>query len=403
MLQPGAAPSVRSSIFGVETPCLQGGEETPLIGLRQYTDHATHLSMRLVAQVKLVPTAEQARALRGTMETANAAANAVSATAFAAKTFRQFDIHKLAYADTRRDFPLTAQVVVQVVAKVADAYTLDRKVQRVFRPLGAIAYDARILRWRTDKSSVSIWTLGGRQHISFVCGERQRQLLRSQRGETDLVCVDGTFYLFATCDVEAPIPRDVTDFLGVDLGIATIAADSDGERHCSKKLLALRHRHRRLRTKLQAKRTRSATRLLKRRSAQEARFAKDVNHCISKRLVAKAEGTGRGLALEELTNIRTRITARKPQRATLSSWSFGQLRSFVEYKARRVGVPVVFVDPRNTSRTCPACGLIDKRNRKTQAEFLCVACGHSGHADTIAAENIRRAAFVNQPIVAQCA
>lgn len=50
---------------------------------------------------------------------------------------------------------------------------------------------------------------------------------------------------------------------------------------------------------------------------------------------------------------------------------------------------MVLVDPRNTSRTCPVCGTIDKANRPARDKFCCVSCGHAGPADTIAALNIR--------------
>src|SRR5439155_1156300 len=99
---------------------------------------------------------------------------------------------------------------------------------------------------------------------------------------------------------------------------------------------------------------------------------------------------------EDLTHIRARITARKQQRSVLSAWAFHQLRFFLDYKCVDAGLPLVAVDPRNTSRTCPACGCVDKRNRTSQADFKCVQCGLSGHADLFAAENIRRAA-VSQP------
>ena len=36
-----------------------------------------------------------------------------------------------------------------------------------------------------------------------------------------------------------------------------------------------------------------------------------------------------------------------------NSWSFHQIRSFIEYKAREAGIPVIIVNPRNTSRECP--------------------------------------------------
>jgi IS605 OrfB family transposase len=105
--------------------------------------------------------------------------------------------------------------------------------------------------------------------------------------------------------------------------------------------------------------------------------------------VAEAQRTKRAIALEDLKGIRTRVRARKPQRATLHSWSFHQLRSFINYKAKLAGVRVVFVDPRNTSRTCPGCGHCAKENRPDQATFFCQRCGLAGLADLIAAVNIR--------------
>jgi transposase len=73
------------------------------------------------------------------------------------------------------------------------------------------------------------------------------------------------------------------------------------------------------------------------------------------------------------------------QRRVHSSWSFHQLRAFVEYKARLAGVPIAFVDPRNTSRTCPSCGHMDRANRFGEL-FHCQRCGYAGAADHIAAE-----------------
>lgn len=357
--------------------------------------------MKLIAQVKLLPTPEQAAALKRTLELANTACNFVSQQAWKAKTFKQYDLHHLCYKDVRAKFPISAQVTVRVIAKVADAYKLDNKHKRTFKPLGSIAYDDRILTWRLKDSVVTIWTVDGRQRIPFVCGEHQRELLATRQGESDLGLFRNMFFLSATCDVEDPTPIDVEGALGVDLGVVNIAVDSDGAIHSASHINNVRFRQRRLRAKLQSKGTRSAKRRLKELSGKEHRFAKDTNHCVSKKLVAKAKDTGRALALEDLGGIRDRVTVRRPQRAALHSWSFFQLRAFVEYKAQRAGVPVVFVDPRNTSRTCPKCGHIDKANRKSQSVFSCVACGHSGLADHIAAINISRRAAVNPPNVAR--
>jgi IS605 OrfB family transposase len=353
--------------------------------------------MKLTVQLKLRPTPEQANALRRTLERANEACNYISRAAWEAKTFRQFAVHRLVYQDVRETFGLAAQMVVRCIAKVADAYKLDRKVQRTFRPLAAIAYDDRILSFALPNSSISIWSVDGRQTIPFVCGERQRQLLATRRGETDLALVDGEWYLFAVCEVETPEPLDVKGVLGIDLGVANIAVDSDGEAHSGKAIKNVRYRHRRLRQKLQRLGTKGSRRRLRRLAGQERRFAAWVNHNLSKRIVAKAERTKRAIAVEDLTHIRTRVRARRSQRAALHSWAFAQLQAFIVYKAALCGVPVHRVDPRNTSRTCPACGCIDKANRTTQASFVCISCGFAGPADTIAAGNIARRVPVSVP------
>jgi IS605 OrfB family transposase len=125
--------------------------------------------------------------------------------------------------------------------------------------------------------------------------------------------------------------------------------------------------------------------LLKKRRHKEARFAADINHQISKRIVAEAQRTGRGIAVEQLTGIRARVRPRKLQRAAVHSWAFAQLGGYLGYKAQQAGVVSVEVDPAYTSQTCSACGWVDKRNRRSQAEFDCGRCGFVGHADPNAA------------------
>ncbi|MBC8159573.1 MAG: IS200/IS605 family element transposase accessory protein TnpB [Roseiflexaceae bacterium] len=357
--------------------------------------------MKLTAQIKLQPTNEQATALTRTLRAANAACDFISAVAWNTHTFGKFALQKLCYQDVRAQFGLSAQMTVRALAKVGDAYKLDKKAQRTFRPLASIAYDDRILSFNLNELSVSLWTLDRRQTIPFVCGERQRAMLATRQGESDLLFHRGMWYLLVTCEVQELPPQDVDDVLGIDLGVTNIATDSDGTIYSGRTVKGVRYRHRRLRNKLQKKGTLSAKRRLRTLSGQEARFAKDVNHVISKQIVSAAEHTQRAIALEDLKGIRTRIRASRQQRTILHSWSFFQLRSFLSYKAQRAGIPVVSVDPRNTSRTCPACGHIAKANRPNQSRFTCVQCGCAGHADTIAAGNIRvlgRAAVI-QPYV----
>lgn len=351
--------------------------------------------MYLTVDIRLIATSAQAESLARTAVAFAAACDHVSGYAFEHKLFGRFALQKAVYRDVREKFGLSAQTACLVVARVAAAYKRERGVRHEFRRPTA-TYDDRVLAVDLPARTVSVWTVDGRlKGVPFVCGARQARQLEGERGEADLVCRDGRWYLLVTVTAPEKPLRPATDYLGVDLGVYTLAADSDGVRHSGKAVKSVRHRHRRLRRKLQKKNTKSALRRLRLLAGKEGRFATHVNHVLSKKLVSVAERTGRGIALEDLRGIRGRIRASRATRAQLHSWAFAQLRSFIAYKAALAGVPVAVVDPANTSRACAACGHCEKANRRGR-EFLCRSCGFTADPDTNAAENIRRAA-VNRP------
>jgi IS605 OrfB family transposase len=250
-----------------------------------------------------------------------------------------------------------------------------------------------------EDKTMSIWAVGDRlKAVPFVCGERQWEMLQFERGEADLVLRDGVFYLFVSVtlsETEAPACKE---WLGIDLGLVNLAQSSDGQTFGeARKVAGIRARRWRQRKRLQSKRTRPAKRVLRSLRGREARFVRHENHLISKQIVGVAKRTGRGIALENLKGIRDRIRARKAQRRVLHSWAFADLLAKIEYKCRLLGVPVQFVDPRNTSRQCPACGSVSKKNRPSRDKFACVSCGFTADADTNAAGNIAGRAVVIQP------
>jgi IS605 OrfB family transposase len=370
------------------------------------------LLVKLVRQVKLMPEADQGAVLCSTLRLVNDAACWVSVVAFEHGVPREYELRKHTYAELKAR-GLGAQAAQHVIKKTRDAYTTLKANIRagnlgktgskrrakaeskpiVFRPDAAQPFDDRCLSWQYDQQTVSIWTTAGRlKNIRFACSPDALKTLREHRkGESDLVERDGEFYLIAVCDVpEAPLNENPAGFIGVDLGIANIATTGTGHRAAGRGLNRHRKRQLDLRKKLQAKGTKSAKRLLKKRSRKEARHTANTNHVISKTIVTTAERTGHGIALEDLTGIRSRVRHRKDQRTTLHSWSFHQLGTFLEYKARRAGVPLVYVDPAYTSQQCSECGHIERRNRVDQATFACRACGVIMHADDNASHNIAR-------------
>jgi len=349
--------------------------------------------------VKLDTSKEQHQAILETMHRFNEACNYIADIAFKMGTANKIELQKVVYYEVRDKFKLSAQLTIRAISKVSEAYKRDRTIKPEFNPNGAIVYDQRILSWR-KLEAVSILTNNGRQIIPIRIGDYQKERLDRIRGQADLILRDGIFYLAVVVEVPEPTKFDAVGTLGVDLGIVNIATDSDGETVKGNQVDKVREKNAKLRANLQKSGTKSAKRHLKKLSGREQRFHRDVNHIISKKIVAKAKDTKQAIALENLKGIRKSVTVRRTQRNRFHSWAFYQLRSFIEYKATLAGIPVILVDPRGTSHICPECGHNERGNRPNRDTFRCVQCGFSGNADHIAAINIAARAAVNQPIIA---
>ena len=352
--------------------------------------------MKLTLQLHLIPTAEQKAVLLSTMERFNEAASFAARVGFEAGVFSQPSIHQRCYAEIRDRFGLSAQMAVRAIGKAVECFRRDKTTCPAFKPRGAITYDERILSFKgLDK--VSLWTLAGRMVLPLAYGEYQGERFDRIKGQVDLVYRGGKFFLYATVDLPDKAPIEVKDFLGIDLGIVNLATDSDGNTSSGEAVEKVRRRRHESRRSYQKTGTKSARRRLKRLARREANYRRNENHRIANALVGLAKDTGRGIGLEDLRHIRLRTTVRVRDRAKHSGWAFAQLQAFVAYKAGLAGVPVVFVDARNTSRTCSACGHCEKANRKSQAEFVCLHCHFSENADRNAARNVRARAIVKWP------
>lgn len=182
-------------------------------------------------------------------------------------------------------------------------------------------------------------------------------------------------------------PTDVV--VGVDLGVTRAAVSSDNRFHGERRWRELEARDFRLRRPLQAKGTKSARRHLRKLSGTTARRRRDHDHVVSRRIVDGVPA-GATIAVENLTNIRSRVKARTANggQRRLHSWSFAILKGYVAYKAEERGIRVEGVDPRHTSQTCHRCSFQHRSNRRSQAEFWCCSCGYRTNADRNGALNI---------------
>jgi putative transposase len=186
---------------------------------------------------------------------------------------------------------------------------------------------------------------------------------------------------------EAPEMIPYEHVIGVDRNttghVAVSANLTTGQvRKMGKKAQHIHTKYRKLRTSMQKD---GQYRKVKRIKNRENRIVKDLNHKISRHLVDMAQAQHAALVFEDLSGIRNTKKQHRSFKPSLHSWSFYQLQQFVEYKAKLLGVPVIYVDPAYTSQDCSRCGARGQRYKKA---FNCPACGHADHADVNAAFNI---------------
>ena len=204
-------------------------------------------------------------------------------------------------------------------------------------------------------------------------------------------------YAYISCDIkESPEIKPITT-IGVDLNTkghcAVVACVDTGKVwKLGKSAFHIHNKYKNIRKKLQKeKRFKS----LKQIKNKESRIIKDLNHKISKKIVQIARENQSTINLENLKGIRKNKKHNKNFKYALNSWSFYQLRQFIEYKAKLAGIPVTLIEPQFTSQTCSKCGLLGERNKKI---FKC-SCGHIENADSNAAFNIAKLSELNPSII----
>ena len=196
--------------------------------------------MKLILKIKLLPDAEQAKALLATLLEANRVCDLISVYAFREKTFRAVNLQKAIYQELRAGSTLTSQHVIRCLAKTADAYKLDKKTERKFRPTGSIGFDSRILTYKHANQTASLSTVLGRLTIPYVTHDPEK--LPLIKGEAGLMLIKGKWYLYQPYDAPEAEATQPLGVIGGDLGIVDILTMSDGETFSSQHLQAVRDR-----------------------------------------------------------------------------------------------------------------------------------------------------------------
>jgi putative transposase len=220
----------------------------------------------------------------------------------------------------------------------------------------------------------------------------------------------GRWYISVLAEREVDVPQHPSQsVIGIDLGVNVFAALSNGEMHGALTPFArlkrkVAHVQRKLSRQTKFSRNWRKTRArISRLHVRIANVRDDANNklstmisknhaivCIEDLRVVNMTASARGTAAKPGKNVAQKSGL---NRAILDQgWAaFGRM---LGYKLAWSGGLLIRVDPRNTSRECPACGHISSENRPSQERFLCMHCGRTENADFNAAINIRNRGLV---------
>ncbi|PTQ54198.1 MAG: Mobile element protein [Hydrogenibacillus schlegelii] len=239
-------------------------------------------------------------------------------------------------------------------------------------------------------------TQAGRVRVPLSVTAKQEAMLSRlgrdvKQGAAKLYEKRGRWYLAlsVTLPVEekaaGPVPGKVA---GIDMGLRYLAVvNCEGETlfFHGNQAAYIRRRYHAFRKRMGKAKALKAIRQMK---DKEARWMKDQDHKISRAIVdwCLARGVST-IRMEKLEGIRRRNTRKRDFGRSLHSWSFYRLQQFIAYKARLAGIRVEWVNPKDTSRTCPRCGHCAKENRNG-IRFRCRKCGYEAHVDVVGAWNV---------------
>lgn len=250
--------------------------------------------------------------------------------------------------------------------------------------------------------------------IGWMRYRKSREIVGKPKNVTvSLECGDWYVSVQTEFDLAEPLPieRALATACGIDMGVARFATLSDGTAFPSlnAKLAKIEHRikitqkslsRKFQKNKKQSNNYKKTAKKLSRLHKRKADIRKDYLHklstviiknhdvvCVEDLRIMNMTKSARGT----VENPGNHVKAKSRLNRSILNQGWGDFFQMLEYKLKVKGGYLVRVPPRNTSRTCPVCGLISEENRQTQAKFCCVHCGYSANADYVGAMNIKRA------------
>jgi len=213
--------------------------------------------------------------------------------------------------------------------------------------------------------------------------------------EAKIIKKNDEWFVYITVEKEVE-ERDPKSVLAVDLGIrwiaTTVNSNNTKPRFYGKELRKIKSHYFYLRRSLSLKK---AYKTIKKIGDKERRVTNDILHKISRAIVNEALENNAMIVLGKLKGIRKNGKGRRFNRRLNNGFPYYRLSQFIEYKAKWLGIKVIKVNERNTSKTCHRCGM---KGLRVGSLFRCLNCNYQCNADYNGAVNILKRAMGYMPI-----
>jgi len=305
-------------------------------------------------------------------------------------------IREECYYDIREEYDLQAQLAINATKHASEMVKETDSKPEVKRE--AIRYNfPRSASVSGDWDELSLATIEGRKKFDINIPECYEQYLDWDVCESTLIKKRGEYYFCFVFAKEVNIDLSCCDnlkVLGVDLGVNKVAVTSDGNFYGTEVKRKRKERDDFV-AELQSKGTHEAHHRLEEYGSRWKRFMDWKNHNISREIVDNLS-EGDVIVMEDLEYIRKNAKYNE----WVHKWGFRDLREKIEYKATLEGIRVVYIDPKNTSKTCSKCNSTD--TYRSGGWFECKNCGCTLDADLNASRNIAQRYMRNMGLRVAC-
>ena len=121
---------------------------------------------------------------------------------------------------------------------------------------------------------------------------------------------------------------------------------------------------------------------------REWRRIREIYYKAAKKIISRALEIGATVIVMEDLEIHKEYMGSEELNGRLHRWSYRRFQRILEYQAKLHGLNVKYVDPRNTSRTCPACRNEMDLSQNGRRLMRCRRCGLEWDRDVIAVKNL---------------